>query len=212
MKNRWKTKSLLAALTLAVVASLAPVTTPQASAEEIYTGHPLRWTVKVGAYWGIRVNYTQLMPLGSVYRNTATAACKNWMAVKQAYCVISDYSTSNVDMVQASTAFWTDHKVPSNVVAWEVSTDSAGHQIFTAAEAATTTGRVAYAAIYFAPTTNKTVAASATYQTNVIMHEIGHVYGMGHTTANTDLMWGGGITAIMALSSADQAVMASFYK
>lgn len=204
-------RKIVVGLVLMLVAASSAAFAPHASAAEIFPGHPLRWSILSanGLYRTVSVN-TDLLASGSVFRNQASAACGGWQPIPKVNCLMTSFSSSNVDLSAVTGSSWSSWGCTSSTIALTVPTDTAGRQIFNATDAANSTGQIRYAAIYFAPTTDSATSQSAARQTNTIMHEIGHVFGMGHVSDSTSLMYTYQ-TTITSLSSADRAVIDSFY-
>ena len=185
-----------------------------ASAEEIYpgTGYQLRWGVVNGSgrRW-IKVDDSHLSSGTRYEPPIVRSALQNWTnAGTKALCTDAGSITySNVDLSTASQAWWVQHN-PNYAEAMTVPYVN-GQPIvnLSSLQAATSPGRVnvTYAAIMFNPIGP---TGSDNSFINTVMHEIGHVYGMGHTGDPNSLMYGEN-TSVISLNSYDIGVMNSFY-
>ena len=128
----------------------------------------------------------------------------------KAYMTQTSFTASNVDLVSATSTWWKDQELGSYTPAITCNTDTNGVQIIKDTDANYTNGKIDYSTIYFNPITESDIANDQTLQFHVIMHELGHVYGMGHTKPSNSLMYVN-INYATSLSAYDRSVMNSFY-
>lgn len=185
-----------------------------ASAEEIYpgTGYQLRWGVVNGSgrRW-IKVDDSHLSSGTRYEPPIIRSALQNWTnAGTKALCTDAGSITySNVDLSTASNSWWAEHSNPdSNALAVPYVNQRPITKL-SDLQAAASPGRVnvTYAAIMFNP---YEPSGSDNYFINTVMHEIGHVYGMGHARDPNSLMYKVN-TSVISLNSYDIGVMNSFY-
>ena len=186
-----------------------------ASAEEIYpgTGYQLRWGVVNGSgrRW-IKVDDSH-MAAGTCYSpSIVQSALRNWTnAGTKALCTDAGSITySNVDLSTASDSWWDKH-CDDNANAQTVAYVNQQPIInFSDLQAAASPGRVNVTFDAFMFNTEDPIGGWQNSYINTVIHEIGHVYGMGHTVDPNSLMYREN-TSVISLNSYDIGVMNSFY-
>ena len=124
-------------------------------------------------------------------------------------CITSAFSDSNVDIGTATQAFWNEHVGDPDVVGYTVPTDTGGRQIFKRSDARFSTCQISYANIFVEPGSVSDLDSTELLQT--LVHEMGHVYGMGHTSRTDSIMYPS-VSHVTQLTAYDVTVMNSFYK
>ncbi len=184
-----------------------------ASAEEMFDGYHIRWSVKASnnLYYQIKMN-GDLLTSDSVYKNNISTAASNWSASPtKGYVTVASFTTSNVDLATPSQSWWDSHVNDVGTAAITAITYN-GKQIFKASDLGNSRNvQISYANIYINPFTAYAVSSNESKQTNILMHELGHVYGMGHTPTNNNTLMFNYATTITQLTSYDISVMSSFY-
>jgi hypothetical protein len=131
----------------------------------------------------------------------------------EALSTVASFSDSNVDLATTSSSWWRTY-VGGNagIIAYTVPVETDGTWIYSATQVQNTTGyvHIVYAGIFFNPTTPSEVAKNDTMQLQTIVHEMGHVYGMGHTATTNSIMYYT-VSTITQLTPYDINVMNSFY-
>jgi len=208
-KGKW---TMLIGIVLGLVSATTLITSaPVASAAEIFPGSPLRWSVKSGTLYYARIN-GDLLASGSVYRAQLTYVASTYQATATKVAVgVATFSVSTVDYATATTAKWASLGGTAQTAGITVPTDTNGRQIYNSSDAKASTGRIKYAAIYLPPTEQSVIRGSTSMQRNVAMHELGHVYGMGHVNSTASIMYPN-VQSLTTLGSSDITVLNSFYK
>lgn len=127
----------------------------------------------------------------------------------KAYCTTSAFSDSNVDIGTATQTWWKEHGHNEYAVACTVLTDTGGKQICTASDARYSTYQINYTNIFVEPGSVSDLDSTELLQT--LVHEMGHVYGMGHTYRTDSIMYFS-VSHVTQLTAYDVTVMNSFYK
>lgn len=189
MKRMFKIGALVLVITICFTLNL-----PIAQAHEIFPSYPLRWVIKspVGLYYHTKVN-GDLLASDSIYRNNIDGAVSAWMSSPTlAYCTREDFSVSNVDLTTGSEAFWSQYNLGSGVLAITFLTDTSGTQILTESDAQYSSRQIKYSGIFFNPYHTQGfswifdgIDDHDDQQMGVIVHEIGHVYCLGHCPQST---------------------------
>ena len=199
-------RPLVLAITFALLACLIAIPMT-ASAEEMFPGSSLRWVVRSygGQYYWTKVNADNL---SSTYSGQVDSAVYNWMHNDTlAFCTRESFTDSNVDLVSASSDWWSSHVSNPLAIAMTVPTDTNGLTIWNSTDASNSNGQISYAAIYFNPSG---MGLDNTEKLQTIVHEIGHVYGMGHTSRTDSIMYPT-VSDVTQLTDYDDSVMNSFY-
>lgn len=183
MKTKYK-KGIAVLLMLSVLCSLVSV---PVNAEESSPGIPIRWSIKSSSgYYQTKISYDRL-PTGHVMRSTLQTAVNNWNSTgTKILCSRVSGSSANVELSVGSETFWAANL--QGVAAYTFVTDTNGTLLFTVDDYNNTTGKIRYANIQFNPNLDPNATAGSTYAIGMLVHEIGHVYGMGHTTTYASVM------------------------
>ena len=183
-------KKILSTVLSAIIAMMALTSTTNAHemfyeyesghiGGEPYVGIPISWGIKTSGKAHLKVNATYLsgeyatqFPI--VY-NAWQTACPNEVMVE-----LTSYSNSNVDFIVDTQAQWNsvwgENAVYVLGYAKLKSTD--GIYVDSLENAKSCSGLLRYAAIHFNPQTFG--YTSARHMKGTIVHEIGHVLGLGH--------------------------------
>lgn len=182
-----------------------------AQAEEVFPRAPLRWSrTDMRGYYLTTVN-ADLLGSSSVYKDDVSTAVRNWnTSSTKASCKLGDWDTSNLDLVTANQNFWNSENLGDGIIAITMPVDTNGRTIRTESDAIASTRKIKSAAIYFKPVTPSLIVNNSTYQLQTVMHEIGHVYCMGHVFSGTTIMTPSPCSQT-TLSTYDVWVMSQFY-
>ena len=152
----------------------------------------------------------------SMYSGNVSTATSHWnSSATKASSAATNFNSSNVDLATASSSWWKEHVNQSSVLAITVPSYN-GKQVFSPKDFGYSKDyvHIKYSGVFFNPSSGssavKNVKESENKQTNVIMHEMGHVYGMGHVNNSGSLMYKE-VTTRTSLASHDITVMNGFY-
>lgn len=146
----------------------------------------------------------------SPFKSKINTAVANWMgSFTKAYCTTESFSVSNVDIGTATDSWWNSHASSIFTVAITIPTDTNGRQIFNATDAKYSTRKIDYANIFVGSHSGDDLDSTELLQT--LVHEMGHVYGMGHTLRTDSIMYPY-VSHVTKLTQYDTDVMNSFYK
>lgn len=164
------------------------------------------------------VTYVSGDLLGSAnvaYKNQLSTAASNWTNNKTlAACFVKSFEECNVALSSTTEWYWKEIGGRYSHIAITVTTDTSGLQITTKQDMENSNGRIKYAGIYFNPSPDPAVTGNSTYTLQVVMHEIGHVYGMGHVDPSKaySIMQPGPEGGPTQLTTKDVSVMDFFYR
>ena len=182
-----------------------------AIAEEIVAGHPVRWSIKSsnGLFYQTNISVDQL-PSNHVMRSILPTAAANWNNINtKALCTRTSFNTSNVDLSVGSSTFFEE---AYNPLALTILTDTNGKVLTKNSDYGTTNGKIKYANIQFRPSLPSDVTSTSTYGRGLLVHEIGHVYGLGHTAQTVSVMNPNRYIYYAVPQSYDVTIVNSFYK
>ena len=176
----------------------------KASAAEMYPSAPLRWVVQgYNNYYWTKVNADYL---SSYYSGQVDQAVNNWCHnPTRAWCTKESSSNDNVELCTTTSSWWSYNVKYSFIAAITAPMDTNHLSIWNETDAQKSTRRISSANIYFNPAN---LGMTDTRKLATIVHELGHVYGMGHVSDNSIMVQGSDYTA---LTSVDISVMDSFY-
>ena len=209
-------KFYLKILPLVLICNVLLFSIPQTVfAEEIVSGAPVRWTITSNGYYVTKIS-TDMLPSGYMYTSQVASATTNWNNTStKALCSRVSSSNSNVDLRVGSSNFF-NQNFPTSWLSFTPAVtilyDTAGNVLLTNADYKVSTGKIRYAQIQFNPTQTSDFKNSSFLRTSVIAHELGHVYGLGHTSRKDSLMSTTNATSYTAPSSYDVQIFNSFYK
>lgn len=184
-----------------IIVSIMLLTNLSANAHEMYldgtTPINLKFTIKSsdGLYYHTKVN-DDLLSDKTVYRDNVSQAIANWNnSTTKAKCTYDSYQNSNVDLATMTKEYWDQNGYPSNGLAITWLIDTSGAWVRSSSEAKTSAKSIKGAIIYFNPYMDKNgigiapiIAGNQTQQLGVIVHEIGHVYTLGHCDTLYDIV------------------------
>lgn len=149
------------------------------------------------------------------FKNQLTQAASNWTNNRSlAACFVKSFDDCNVCFSNTSDRYWEILNPPPGTIAITVPRDTNGLDVVTLQDMERSNGQIRYAAIYFNPTPPTGITGNSTYCLQTMVHEIGHVYGMGHVSPEKS------VTSIMkptistqtTLTTYDVSVLDSFYR
>lgn len=182
--------------------------------DPINSGHiHLRWNIKDSTgYVLTKVNGDNLGSSYSAMNNQLEQAAANWRNSKaKVNCFTASFANSNVDLCKASTIFWNQIEGHS-LVAVTIPTDTNGVQLTNLEEMRASSQKIKYASIYFNPVPNSSITSHPTKCLHTIVHEMGHVFGMGHVDPYKETcLMNPDMNLLVTPSSYDITVMNSFY-
>lgn len=161
------------------------------------------------------VNGDVLASQDQAFKNQLTQAASNWTNNKSlAACFMKSYSESNVDLLSSSVSNWKDLGGIPDTVAITVPTDTENFRVYNNSLIKWSNGLIKRATIYFNPTPVANVKNNPTLCLFTIVHEIGHVYGMGHVnlSKNVSSIMKNELSTQTALTAYDVQVLDSFYR
>jgi hypothetical protein len=146
---------------------------------------PIYWSITEGDYYKTQVS-TYLLNANSIYLNNASSAVNSWeSSATRASSEITSYSISNVDLVTPPQNIWDTFGVSDDCLALTFLHDTNGYVFNTFYGSTASTGYIRYAGIFVNPN-NDACGLNENAQKSIIVHEIGHVYGLWHCPQSTN--------------------------
>ena len=161
------------------------------------------------------------MNTDSVYRNNLYAM-RNAVNASSANVMISEASPNNVHITSTTWEKWSDqYNISAYAVAQVFAYDTNGVLVRDNATSLNSNGKIDYAVIFLNPNDNNPNAANDKYpssesgQTQVLIHEIGHVLGLMHCTCSQTSVMKSGMSFsgpyYTSYTSHDNSCLISYY-
>lgn len=204
----------LASLTIGLLCLMGAVF--NASAEEIVAGHPMRWNITINGKYTVRCSDSSISAYHPCYGYIITGVNK-FHATSPSSVAATNVSSSAVASVNyqvASDSFWDTYVNSGYVTGYTVNMDNKGKHYYGYSDYQAPLILLQGSRIFFNPNTDAYRDLSYNDYIQLVMHELGHSFGMGHNIEvpyNESIMTEGGLFGLTALTARDVSVLKGFY-
>jgi len=169
---------LIKKLSVILILFLFLLTIEPLSAQEFE--NPLRWSIVNNTYRVMKIDRAYLS-YNSYLQNNILAAISEWMnSPTKAYVLETSFAESNASIYTPTQSVWNWYNLSPYAFALTIQTDTNGYRVWSNSGSWGSNGQIIYAD-YMVNPNNDDQDISEYCQRAILVHEIGHAYGLWHT-------------------------------